>query len=242
MKKKQQTPALRFSPHAWAKLLFLRDISEAEVGGFGISDADDLLFVVDIALVKQKVTDVSVAFDDDSVANLFDDQVESGKKPQQFARIWLHTHPGSSPQPSCTDESTFKRVFGNCDWSVMAIVSQNTKTYARMHLNNGSGWDLEIPVSVDYDCEFEGSDIKLWRKQYKQLVSIDDTLTALPFSKKGRCSLREDVFGSDGLDNINDTPDLLEQIDILDPMEREYLLEELAIRSEFWDESEVLYE
>src|SRR4051812_35743192 len=38
---------LRFSPTAWAKLLFLRDIGDTEVGGFGITPADDLLFVED---------------------------------------------------------------------------------------------------------------------------------------------------------------------------------------------------
>ena len=31
------TPVLRFSPTAWAKLLFLRDYGETEVGGFGIA-------------------------------------------------------------------------------------------------------------------------------------------------------------------------------------------------------------
>ena len=31
-----KSPTLRFSPYAWAKLLFLRDLGETEVGGFGI--------------------------------------------------------------------------------------------------------------------------------------------------------------------------------------------------------------
>ena len=54
LKKNQQhqRPSLRFSPTAWAKLVFLRDITDNEVGGFGITEADDLLFVTDFALVK----------------------------------------------------------------------------------------------------------------------------------------------------------------------------------------------
>ena len=42
-----EPPTLRFSPTAWAKLLFLRDLGDTEVGGFGISAADDLLYVED---------------------------------------------------------------------------------------------------------------------------------------------------------------------------------------------------
>jgi hypothetical protein len=36
---------LRFSPYAWAKLVFMRDFTENEVGAFGISRPDDLLLV-----------------------------------------------------------------------------------------------------------------------------------------------------------------------------------------------------
>ena len=40
-----EPPMLRFSPTAWAKLFYLRDLGDTEVGGFGISDPDDLLYV-----------------------------------------------------------------------------------------------------------------------------------------------------------------------------------------------------
>ena len=43
-------PTLWLSPTAWAKLLFLRDQGETEVGGFGIASPDDLLHVEDIQL------------------------------------------------------------------------------------------------------------------------------------------------------------------------------------------------
>src|SRR5438874_6572388 len=86
---------LRFSPTAWAKLLFLRDAGESEIGGFGIAPADDLLFVEDVELVKQTCTWITADFDDDSVADFFDDQVDAGFRLEQFARLFMHTHPGS---------------------------------------------------------------------------------------------------------------------------------------------------
>ena len=95
---------MRFSPTAWAKLLYFRDKSDNEVGGFGITEADDLLCVREFITVKQEVTAVNVKFNDEAVADYFENQVDLGRKPEQFARIWLHSHPGSSPEPSIIDE------------------------------------------------------------------------------------------------------------------------------------------
>ena len=94
---KRRLPTLRFSPYAWAKLLFLRDCGDCEVGGFGITGEDDLLLIEDVRLVRQYSTPVSVRFDDTAVADFFDEQVDRGRRPEQFARVWLHTHPGNSP-------------------------------------------------------------------------------------------------------------------------------------------------
>ena len=61
---------------------------------------------------------MSVAFEDEAVADFFDQQVDRGLRPAQFARIWVHTHPGGWPEPSLTDEETFQKVFGRTDWAV----------------------------------------------------------------------------------------------------------------------------
>src|SRR4051812_50201313 len=72
---------LRFSPTAWAKLLFLRDAGDTEIGAFGISASDDLLFVEDVQLVTQNCTWIHVEFDDEAVANFFDNHVDAGRRP-----------------------------------------------------------------------------------------------------------------------------------------------------------------
>ncbi len=112
------------------------------------------------------VSSVTVAFDDVAVADFYEEQVDLGRKPQEFSRIWLHTHPGQSPTPSLTDEETFARVFGSCDWAVMAILAQGGKTYARLRFNSGPGGSLLIPVLVDYSQEFPGSDWEAWQQEY----------------------------------------------------------------------------
>ena len=85
-RERKPAPVLRFSPTAWAKLLYFRDHGESEIGGFGITKADDLLFVEDFGTVKQDVSVASIAFDDNAVADLFDSQVDAGRRPEQFAR------------------------------------------------------------------------------------------------------------------------------------------------------------
>jgi hypothetical protein len=157
---------LRFSPTAWAKLVFLRDYGDTEVGGFGISAPDDLLYIEDVALVGQTCTGMSVAFDDASVADFFDGQVDQGRKIEQFARIWVHTHPGNCPRPSSTDEETFSRVFGRNDWSVMFILAQDGQSYARLHFGVGPGGSVIIPAAVDYSRPFSCSDYGAWEEEY----------------------------------------------------------------------------
>ena len=165
---------LRFTPYAMAKLLYLRDAGPTEVGGFGISNANDLLLVEDIQLVQQTCTAVSVEFDDDSVADHFDQQVDAGRQPEQFARIWIHTHPGASPTPSGVDEETFDRVFGGVDWAVMHIVAKEGNTYSRIRFNTGPGTERRLKSRVAFDQPFAAADHETWRAEYLQNVIVED--------------------------------------------------------------------
>jgi hypothetical protein len=165
-RRRTSPPPLRFSPTAWAKLLCLRDLGPTEIGGFGIAPAADLLYVEDVRLVRQSCTSVTVAFDDAAVADFFDEQIDLGRRPEQFARIWLHTHPGDSPFPSGTDEETFARVFGRCDWSVMFILAQGGATYARLQFRIGPGAALPVPVRIDWGRPFGAADEPAWEAEY----------------------------------------------------------------------------
>ena len=180
-----ESPTLRFSPTAWAKLLYLRDLGDTEVGGFGISAADDLLYVEDVQLVRQACTGASVAFDDEAVAKFFDQQVDLGRVPSQFGRLWVHTHPGNFAEPSQTDEETFSRVFGRTDWAIMVILARQGQSYARLRFHVGPGGDVDLPVCVDYSHPFAASDHAAWKEQYAanvhcaspQLLTVRTTLS-----------------------------------------------------------------
>ncbi len=146
-----QAPCLVFDPLCWLKLQFFCHFGDTEIGGFAISADDNPLYVEQFQTVMQGTSAVSVEFADSAVADYFDQCIDAGMKPQQFARVWLHTHPGDSPEPSSVDERTFAEVFGKCDWSVMFILSRTGRTYARLAFNAGPGASIQIPVTVDWE-------------------------------------------------------------------------------------------
>ena len=172
--RKRRRQKLKFTPYAWAKLRFLRDVGDTEVGGFGISHAEDPLLVEDFQLIQQTCTPVTVEFDDLAVADFFEEQVDEGRRPEEFARIWVHTHPGSSPLPSGTDEETFDRCFGTPDWSVMFILAKHGATYARLRFNVGPQTTKRLGIAVDYRTEFPGADHDGWLNEYMDAVQAQD--------------------------------------------------------------------
>lgn len=162
----QRRPKLRFNPTAWAKLLFLRDRGPTEVGAFGISSTDNLLRILDIELIAQRCTESFVTFDDVAVAEFFDHQIDLGRRPDQCGRIWIHTHPGHSAEPSAVDRDTFLRVFGPCDWAVMMILARGGGCFAELHWRHGGPATLCMDVEVDFTRSFPASDEAAWAADY----------------------------------------------------------------------------
>ena len=167
------------SPGAWLKWQYLCHAGPTEVAGFGLSTAGDPLYLDDVLVIRQRATPVTVAFDDAAVADLFDAMTDAGIPPGRFARIWLHTHPGASVVPSGTDEDTFGRAFGGCDWAVMAILGRTGRTYARLRFSAGPGGSIDLPTAVDWgawpafalDADRPLPDrIAGWQREYEALV------------------------------------------------------------------------
>jgi len=235
--------ALRFLPSAWAKLLYFRGHGTTEVGGFGVASPEDPLLVREFVTVKQVASAATVTFDDGAVADFFDAQVDAGNKPEGFARIWLHTHPGMSPTPSTVDEETFKRVFGRCEWSVMFVLGQGNKAYARLRFNVGPGGEIDIPVEVDFSGEFPGSGHAAWEEEFKANVEEETWASAPVATYGGRTPVRHWKEGSGygssgglGTDDAWGAEDVVEGFQELGVEQRREVLEELANRPDLWDD------
>lgn len=226
-------PVLRFSPQAWGKLLYFRDRGPTEIGGFGITPADDLLYVQDFLTVKQTVTAASVSFDDAAVADFVEAQVDAGRQPGQVLRVWCHTHPGRSPQPSGTDEATFARCFGACDHAVMFVLARGGETYARLRFNVGPGGSLLIPVGVDYSRAFAGSDFGAWEAEYQANIHEEAGLIG-PGAGLAWDDWALDGLAGGGNDDLPGTgaglaDSILAELVDMEPAERQQILDELGL-------------
>jgi hypothetical protein len=180
---------LRFAPLAWLKLQFFCHAGHTEIGGFGISALGDPLYVEDFVTVRQQVTPLTVRFADDAVSDFFDHCVDAGLKPQRFARIWCHTHPGDSVVPSSRDEETFSNSFGCCDWALMFILGRTGQTYARLAFSAGPGGALLLPTAADWAAWPEWvsagkgrleAQVAQWQQEYMENIHLLPALTASP--------------------------------------------------------------
>ena len=137
----RRRPRMRFSPTAWAKLLFVRDRGSTEVGGFGITPTDDLLHVEDFRLMQQTCTAVSVAFDDTAVAEFFEEQVDLGRRPEQFARI------GSTHIPATRRNlvRSTKRPSRGC----LGLVTGRSCSFSRAAARPTAGCDFGLAQEAD---------------------------------------------------------------------------------------------
>jgi hypothetical protein len=188
---------LRLTPYAFAKLVCLRDLGSTEVGAFGISSQEDLLLVEDVVLVQQRCTSVTVLFDDTAVADYFDAQIDQGRQPEEFGRIWIHTHPGNSPAPSCTDEETFERCFGGADWALMFVLACGGRTYARLRFGAGPGGQVVLPVEIDFSQPFPAAAPATWEEEYRLSVKPEALEPRRPVSSFGELPRHDSPFLSE---------------------------------------------
>ncbi len=173
-----ERPAIRFTPFAWSKLLFLRDCGSTEVSGFGINAKNDLLLIEDVRLVNQQCTSASVQFSDAAAQQLLEAATPDRMRDEQSGCIWIHTHPGDCALPSDADEETFARCLQSVHWAVMFIIAANGDTYARLQFNLGPGCSRRLQVDVDYSAEFRQTEFAAWHSEYTDNVEVIDPLQA----------------------------------------------------------------
>ena len=164
---------VRFTPYCWAKLCFIRDIGNSEIGCFGMAETDDPLLLTDIHLPKQDCTTATVELDGQSLLDYRADCRRNGLSEKHSFRVWIHTHPAMSAKPSGTDETTYAELFTGADWGIMLILSKTEDTYARVRYGgDGPQADAILDIEIDYGATFAASDQDAWEAEYWSAVTI----------------------------------------------------------------------
>lgn len=165
---------LRFTPYAWAKLRYIQEIGDTEVSFMALTKRPELNLVVDVLMVPQECSQAFTEFKPDGLADFFERMVDAGHHPEEFGRIWCHTHPMASASPSGTDETTFKREFSSPNWAIMFIIGNQGATTCRLrykphpdlaHIVEDGG-SKELTVFVDFKAPFKPSDHEAWKAEY----------------------------------------------------------------------------
>lgn len=183
---------LQFTPYAWSKLLYLRDKGNTEVSFFAVSRKESLDVVEDLFMPFQYGEWATTEFVEEKLPLFFDSMVDAGYHPEEFARIWCHTHPGTSASPSGKDESTFSSEFAGPNWAIMFIVGKEGATTCRLRykchpdlnhiLPEGSSQELSVQIAwgknskeisdtvrASWDAEYSE---RLLRKSYKSPIGF----------------------------------------------------------------------
>lgn len=154
--------SLRLSPLAALHWQFLAHAVKTEATAFGITNENDGLLVESLWVPKQECSVVTTETDDGEFNEMAEWAYDNQIAPHRIGKIWLHTHPGTSPTPSGTDEKTFIEKFGNCDWTVMGILAKGGDNYARVKFKAGGGHSFQIPI------------ITMWEELHKSLPNLAD--------------------------------------------------------------------
>jgi len=162
---------LRFTPYAYAKLLWMRDRGDTEVAGYCVTGTEDPLLVTDFVLIKQECTSVTFDLDPEDGVEHTERMMDQGLSPWACNNILAHTHPGNCPNPSSVDEKNFVSAFSHPDWAIMFIIANGGETYCRLKINIGPGVTKQLGVEIDWGTPFAGTNIKSWEAEYIEKVS-----------------------------------------------------------------------
>lgn len=172
---------LVLAPLAFLKLQFMCQRGPTEVGGFGITMEKDPLYVMEFMTLPQQASSASFKFNDGAQTDFVMRMAEMRDiHPENSSRIWIHTHPGWSADPSGVDEATLDDDFADQNWVVMMIMAREGAFYARLRHNTGPGGDILLPVEIDWKAfpSLQGTvdvtaEMAAWEDEYTENITIE---------------------------------------------------------------------
>ena len=177
-------------------MLCLAQEGKNELAGFGISSESNPLLVEEFVLVKHFATPATFEFCPDAMAEHMEAMAARGISPDRCMKIYIHTHPHESADPSHTDWNEFADFAASSDFAVMFIMARGGLTTCTLRirmledLHHSNSWGgLWVDKRLDtYVESFHGV-----KNTYTTLSKLPPTVMALlPFedwlAEYGRCA------------------------------------------------------
>ena len=194
-------PSLVLTSYSYQKLRYWEVLSgKNEISCFGVAfSQDNLLRVNELYLPKQIVTPSHTDPTEEGIATMYDELGQAKFPPNQFARIWIHTHTFTAPNktgislPSPVDFNTCREVFTGCDWFIMLIKGGEEFT-CYLYLLGALPVRLVLKVIVDYtDPGFPNKIINDWTTTFNEQVEEEPkkTWNGVSYGEHGKLCICE---------------------------------------------------
>lgn len=162
--------SIRIAGSAWAKALCWAFRKDDEVGFMGVTTAPETLDVSDVVMLKQEVGAAQTDLDGGAFGEMLEEMQDRGIGPVRCGKVWFHTHPDLSPEPSGQDLQTV-HTLGGSGWAAMVILGLKDRGVTAkgwLSLPTPMGRVLVArPVVVDW-----GWSLKSWQDEYDAKVSV----------------------------------------------------------------------
>ncbi len=146
------TPELNFTPQAWEQMQQYLRLSTYEISGFGrVQELDGRFLCDDIVIFKQEVSAGHTELDDLALAQFHEEVTAAGQKPQEYGRLWWHSHAKGSLYFSQTDWNTICYLARPYAFGIVGNQSGGVKVaYSQKPYNNHM---LPAMVIDDVKCD-----------------------------------------------------------------------------------------
>jgi len=192
---KKENKRLTISPTAWAKIRwFMKKAGNLEISGFGITEKENPLTVIDFQTVSQENTSATTELEDMALAKHVERNARRGVDPSNCMRVWIHTHPFSAgkPSPSSVDISTLEdKLLRGTDYAIMIILGGGEEHFAELHAAlkiPGIEMHAAVPLTlyVDWTSSIWDAKSSEWNKEYKKNIKRPAPALQSPTVMEGR--------------------------------------------------------
>ena len=142
------------------------------MAGLCVTDPSDPFYITRFDVVEQDASAAYVKFRNAALLSYY---AKCGEEKVLQPRIWAHTHPSYSSEPSGTDEKTFREYFEHMEWSIMLIMAKQGSTYARLRLRttNDMEYGLDGPIFMDQKLAVVFEELSDWIVGPDKLPSLE---------------------------------------------------------------------
>lgn len=172
------------SNEAYLKMKYYTQLADGEISGMCKSIIEeDIIYVTDVIIFKQKNTSATTDLDDEAMGKFFFDITKKGQKVKDW-NIWWHSHADMNVFWSATDENTIKEHSGMQSFLISIVTNKKNDFKARVDIFPKDTSPFKKTVyhtfnDIDVEVEYDEDKQKKKEKLEKVIQKAEEALLEL---------------------------------------------------------------